>query len=66
MTYDTKFEHEFHKLVEERIKHLTEIVLNRNANTSFGDYHFHVGQVDALMNIIPEICEETNRKLAER
>ena len=60
MTLDTKFEQELRRIAHERLSSLIEVLINRQAVTTFQDYHFLTGQVEALRVLLPELCAEVN------
>lgn len=60
MTFDTKFEMELRRVAHERLSALIQSLINRQAVTTFQDYHFLAGQIEALRIVLPELCEEAN------
>lgn len=63
MSYNSRFEAELRELVDERVSLLISCILNRQAVPDLPSYNFLAGQLDALRLIVPELCEEANRKI---
>lgn len=65
MTMNDLFEDTLRKLADVEIERLTNNVLSHAAVTSMEQYKYLLGQIDALRRLLPELCAEANRLIAE-
>lgn len=65
MTLNDLFEDTLLKLVDVQIERLTDHILTKAAVTSMDQYTYLLGQIDALRRMLPDLCAEANKLIAE-
>jgi hypothetical protein len=60
MTYQTHYEYELKKLIEQEIQRLTEVVTQENgAVIDYDTYRYHIGQIRGLRTALM-LCDEVD------
>lgn len=65
MTLNNLFEDTLRKIADVEIERLTTNILSNAGINTIEQYRYLLGQIDALRFLLPNMCQEANRLIAE-
>ena len=65
-TLNILFQNELKKVIAAERERINDILANGGAVTSYADYKFHVGQIQALDRVVDAYCPEIETLISKR